>query len=152
MLSLCRAPAYPKFSSVLQEGATRDENINALVAQYGNQAHPDHHPVGSNNTDASKHKTEADEKIQRSEVTTNKDASTHKSNQLKTNNANKSDQTTQGCEDASHQGDENSKLNEERQNCEDASHSGDKISKLNEERQNTQGGMKIITQFSPSSL
>ena len=73
-------PAYPKISSVLQAGATRDENIDALVARYGTQAHPDHHPVGSNNEDASKRKTEADQKNQRSEVTTNEDASTHKSN------------------------------------------------------------------------
>ena len=80
MLSLCRMPAYSKISSVLQAGATRDENIDALVARYGTQAHPDHHPVGSNNEDASKRKTEADQKNQRSEVTTNKDAYTHKSN------------------------------------------------------------------------
>ena len=148
MLSLCRAPVYPKISSVLQADATRDENIDALVARYGTQAHPDHHPIGSNNADASKRKNEADQKIQRSEVTTNEDASTRKSNQLKTNNANKSDRTTQYCEDASHHGDgENSKLNEERQKCEDASR--DENSKLNEE---SRGGMKIITHFPPSSL
>ena len=45
---------------------------------------------------------------------------------------------TQGCEDASHQGDENSKLSEESQNCKDASRGEN--SNLNEERQNTQGG------------
>ena len=54
--------------------------------------------------------------IRRTNVPTNEDAFTHKSNKLKTNNANKSDWTTQGCEDTSHHGEENSKLNKERQN------------------------------------
>ena len=102
------------------------------LARYGTQAHSDHQPVGSNTEDASKRKTEADKKNQRSEVTTNEDASTHKSNQLKTNNSNKLDQTIKGFEDASHQGDENSKLSKERQNCEDASRGEN--SNLNEER------------------
>ena len=128
MLSLCRAPAYPKISSVLQEGATRDENIDALVAQYGTQAHPDHQSVGDTNVapgvqretltrkeDASKRKTDqyrtnnankADQKTQCSKVTRKEDASTHETNQLRTNNVNKADWKTQGSEDSSDQGGE----------------------------------------------
>ena len=88
MLSLCRIAAYAKISSVLQEGATRDENIDALVARYGTQAHPDHHQSVCSNSE--------DRTTQGCKDASNKDASTHNSNKLKTNNENKSDWTNQG--------------------------------------------------------
>ena len=103
---------YPKISSVLQQGATRDDNINDMVTRYGITSHPDQHPsVCSNSKDPpTQGKSHPDP---HPPVNTNSDHPTTLGEDGSNEDANKLDRTKRSCENASDQVDENRNLNEE---------------------------------------